>query len=167
MAGDHLIRHHLHQTLEAFAEGWQALRRRASQAITHFETDQAAKDAASAEERLAFDAARWAILAAELTEDEANISLHIEAPGMDPERFEIEVVDDHLIIRGEKRVETQQAGGRYFLLERAYGFFERSFHLPAAVDQTKARADYRRGVLTVTLPKTSAQKSCRIRVTNV
>jgi HSP20 family molecular chaperone IbpA len=47
-----------------------------------------------------------------------------------------------LVVRGKKRVDAEQCSGRYFLLERAYGFFERLFHLPTEVDRTTVRAAY-------------------------
>ncbi|HWP00257.1 MAG TPA: Hsp20/alpha crystallin family protein [Methylococcus sp.] len=159
------IRHHLHRALLTLSEGWHALRQRAPRAVTHFAIAQRGEETQTAETLLAREAARWAVLPAELREDEENLVLHLEIPGMDPDRFEIEILDDHLVVRGEKRVDAEQCGGRYFLLERAYGFFERSFHLPAQVDRTGVRAAYQRGVLTVFLPKTASHRPHRIPVT--
>lgn len=159
------IRHHLHRALLTLSEGWHALRQRAPRAITHFAIAQRGEEAQTAEILLAQEAARWAVLPAELREDEENLVLHLEIPGMDPDQFEIEILDDHLVVRGEKRVDTEQCGGRYFLLERAYGFFERSFHLPAQVDRTGVHAAYQRGVLTVFLPKNASHRPHRIPIT--
>jgi len=74
------------------------------------------------------------------------------------------VRNDVLIIRGEKRFEREQNRGNYHLMECAYGRFERAIPLPAEVDEEKARADYRRGLLRVTLPKTGHHTGRRISV---
>jgi HSP20 family protein len=91
--------------------------------------------------------------------------VNLEVPGMEAGDFDIEVVEDLLVIRGEKRVEREDTGGgRYFLLERAYGAFERAIHLPAEVEQDRAEANYRRGVLSVSLPKRNRHWSRRVSV---
>ena len=84
--------------------------------------------------------------------------------GMDPDDFEIRVVDDLLVIRGEKRVERERKRDHYHVMERAYGAFERAVRLPVQVDEQSARAAYNRGVLQVTLPRLTRHKSRRIEV---
>ncbi|GIX30875.1 MAG: hypothetical protein KatS3mg124_1347 [Porticoccaceae bacterium] len=77
---------------------------------------------------------------------------------MDPEDFDVEVVDDWLVIRGEKRFEREETRGNWRVAECAYGSFERAIPLPAAVDPERARAQYRKGVLRVELPKRQSER---------
>jgi HSP20 family protein len=67
--------------------------------------------------------------------------------------FDIEVINRALIVRGEKRVEREQSEGHYYLMERAYGRFERALPLPAEVNEKEAQAKHQRGVLWISLPK--------------
>ena len=75
-----------------------------------------------------------------------------ELPGLEEEDVELRVEDNVLILRGEKRTEVEDAERQYS--ERSYGRFERHIGLPAEVDEERASATFRNGVLTVTLPKT-------------
>jgi HSP20 family protein len=157
------VRHGLHQALDSLAEGWHAFKRRASHALTHFAPQ--GGEAGGPEAALVHGSARWGVLAAELREEDDRILVNLEVPGMEAGDFDIEVVEDLLVIRGEKRVEREDTGGgRYFLLERAYGAFERAIHLPAEVEQDRAEANYRRGVLSVSLPKRNRHWSRRVSV---
>lgn len=150
------VRHGLHHALESLAEGWHALRQRAAHAMTHFSLREDEEVPAMS---------RWALLAAEVREDDARILVELEVPGMRAEDFDVEIIDDLLVIRGEKRWETEDAGkGRYYLAERAYGAFERALHLPAEVDQARTQARYRRGVLSIVLPKRNLQRSSSVTV---
>jgi HSP20 family protein len=156
------VRQGLYHALESFAEGWHALKQRASHALTHFVPGE---DASGPEASLIHGAARWSLLAAEVREEDDRVLVRLEVPGMEPGDLDIEVVEDLLVIRGEKRVEREEEGnGRYFLLERAYGIFERAIHLPAEVRQDQAEASYRRGVLCVSLPKRARNPSRRVSV---
>ena len=65
----------------------------------------------------------------------------------------LSLTDDILTIRGEKRREEEEKGRNYYRSERSFGSFQRSVPLPAPVDAAKTEAVYRKGVLTVTLPK--------------
>ncbi len=150
--------------LDHLAEGWHELRRKASQALTRFHPTQASAGSAPAEARLLDRTARWSFLAAEVSESDTEVAVAIEAPGMSPDSFDIQVMDDVLVIRGEKRMEQEGHHGRYYVLERAYGSFERAIPLPANVDASGARAKYRRGVLRVTVPKSAAVRQRRIEV---
>jgi HSP20 family protein len=161
------IRHGLHHAIDSFTEGWRALRQRASHALTHFALPENG-ESGTPEASLLHGTARWSVLAADVQENDDRILVNLEVPGISPEDFEIEVIDDVLVIRGEKRVEQEHTeGGRYFLLERAYGVFERAIHLPAEIDRDQAQAQYRRGVLTVILPKRDRNLSRRVKVNAV
>jgi HSP20 family protein len=74
------------------------------------------------------------------------------------------VLDNMLIVRGEKRMQREREDGNYHIVECAYGSFERAIPLPAEVDANKAKADYKRGVLKVELPKLKEEKSTSIKV---
>jgi HSP20 family protein len=158
------IRHGFHHAWDSLAEGWHALRQRASHALTRFTPVDSADQTQTPSGQLMQHAAHWAILAGELVETGEHIVIRLEAPGMNPNDFEIEVVDDILVVRGNKHIDASALKGRYYLLERAYGAFERAFHLPAQVDPNQASAQYSRGVLSVALPKTDQRISRRITV---
>ncbi|MDG4867668.1 Hsp20/alpha crystallin family protein [Guyparkeria sp. 1SP6A2] len=89
--------------------------------------------------------------------------MRLEAPGLKREDFEVEVLDDHLRVAGEKRSERHDHRGRYHVTECAYGQFERLIPLPEPVKADSARASYRDGVLQITLDK-AGEKRRRIPV---
>lgn len=141
---------------DGLAEGWQQLRQHATQAITRFNPLAHDSNSDSGEQRLAGNASRWGLVAAELRETEHDIIIKIEVPGMERDDFDISVIEDVLRVQGEKRTSKEQSTDHYHLMECAYGRFERVFALPCSVDENHSRARYQRGVLTVTLPKSQA-----------
>jgi HSP20 family protein len=106
--------------------------------------------------------AAWPNLELNATEKELRISA--ELPGLDPKDVEVLVEGDVLTIRGEKKSETEDKS-RHFS-ERYYGRFERSLRLPFEVQDDKADASFKNGVLTVTLPKSArvAESTKRIAI---
>jgi HSP20 family protein len=92
------------------------------------------------------------------------VVLMVELPGFSKDEFSLEVRQNTLILQGKRRQEPELTGGRYHLRECAYGAFERSFLLPAMVDQDRVQATYRDGVLMVQLPKTEVAKPKRIAI---
>lgn len=72
---------------------------------------------------------------------------------MDEKNIEVKVTDGSLTIKGEKREEKEEKEKGYYLKERHYGSFERNFELPESVDPEEIEASFKKGVLTVTLPK--------------
>jgi len=84
-----------------------------------------------------------------------------ELPGLDEKDIEISISGDALILRGEKRQEEEEKGEDYYRMERRYGSFQRVIPLPCEVQVDKAEASYRKGVLTVELPKTPEAQSAR------
>jgi HSP20 family protein len=143
--------------------GWRALAQRASQGLTRFLPGERDRDD---EESRALWAASpgWGLLAAEVREDDEEICARIEIPGLEPDAIEIQFVDGILLVSGEKRVAREERRGRYHVTERAYGRFERALPLPAEVDESQARADYRHGVLSVRVPKHRRAAARRIPV---
>ena len=156
----------LHQAWDTLAQGWEQLRGRAAQALTRFHPPRQNGELQTADERLILDASRWAVLAAEIRETDSDIEVSLEAPGMTAEDFDIQMVDDHLVIRGEKHLERSRRDGHYHVMECAYGRFERALPLPTPVDEAGARARYKRGVLHVSLPKSRAAVRRRVEVTS-
>lgn len=98
---------------------------------------------------------------------EDNETLHIDAlaPGIDPDKLQINVVRNQLTISGEKVPTNGQVSAEsHHRSERASGRFTRSFTLPSEVDADNVTAEYRAGILRLTLPKTEAAKPRRIDV---
>ena len=158
------LRSQLGRAWETVAEGWQHLRSRASDALTRFTPTHRHGELETVEDAVVRNGARWGLLAAEVRETEEAFVVRLEVPGMDPDGFEVAVIDQTLAVRGEKRVERESRQGRYHLMECAYGSFERMVSLPVAVDQARASARYRSGVLQITLPKHGRYRSRRIEV---
>jgi HSP20 family protein len=97
--------------------------------------------------------------AIDMSEDEKTYKISAELPGIDAKDIDVSVTGDMLVLKGEKREEKEEKDKNYHFSERAYGSFQRAFELPASVDRDKVAADFSKGVLTITLPKTAeAQK---------
>lgn len=98
----------------------------------------------------------------DLTETDKGIEVVAELPGMEQKDIEVELKDDVLTLRGEKKEEREEAKKGYHLSERRFGSFRRSFRLPSEVEQNKISAEFKDGVLTIELPKTAkARKPSR------
>lgn len=97
-------------------------------------------------------------------QDNDNLTVVVELPGMKKEEIEISLHEGSLTISGERKNETQQKEGDQFRSERFFGRFQRTVHLPSAVDAAKVGAAYKDGVLTVTLPKAEEAKPKQIPV---
>lgn len=98
--------------------------------------------------------------AVDVAEKEKEYEITAELPGMDEKDIEIKLANDTLMIKGEKKEQREEREKDYFLSERRYGSFMRSFQVPVGVDTAKIEASFNKGVLTIKLPKTAeAQKS--------
>jgi HSP20 family protein len=100
----------------------------------------------------------------DLMDVNGELVLTAELPGMKLEDVTIEVMDDVLTLRGDKKQEEKYREGSYQICERSYGAFERSFTLPRSVDVEKIRADFENGILTVHLPKLEEAKGRKIQI---
>ncbi len=89
----------------------------------------------------------------DILEKEGNIVLRAELPGMNEKEIELKVEGDMLILKGERKMESEDNKSTYHRIERSYGSFTRSFRLPDTVDSEKINADYKNGVLTITISK--------------
>lgn len=94
-----------------------------------------------------------------------NVVLRAELPGVDPEKVEITVQGDRLILRGAKESRRKQEDGDFWFQEVSYGNFERSFVLPEWVKADDITANYQNGVLEVTFPAREAEEARRIPIT--
>ena len=95
----------------------------------------------------------------DMSEDQKAYKISAELPGIDAKDLDVSLSGDTLVLRGEKRQKKEEKDENYHFSERAYGSFQRAFDLPASVDRNKVAADFSKGVLTITLPKTAdAQK---------
>ena len=83
--------------------------------------------------------------AVDITEDEAAYKVTAELPGMSEKEIEVVLSDDTLTLKGEKRQEKEQKDKNFYLSERSYGSFQRSFDLPDGVDRDKIAADFCQG----------------------
>jgi HSP20 family protein len=100
-----------------------------------------------------------AVPAVDVTEDEKSYKIAAELPGASEKDIDITVTGDMLVLKGEKREEHEEKDKNRYLSERVYGSFQRTFEIPEGVDRDKIAADFSKGVLTLTLPKSAeAQK---------
>ena len=91
--------------------------------------------------------------AVDVFEDKDAVKIVAELPGVKPEDVKLSLENNLLTIRGEKKQEAEERSERVHRYERSYGSFERAFVLPSTVDGEKISAEYRNGVLTVSVPK--------------
>jgi len=101
----------------------------------------------------------------DIYETKKNIVIKAEVPGVKEEDINIEVNENTLTLKGERKLEKGIKEENYHCIERTYGHFSRSFTLPNTVQQDKIRARLNDGVLEIVLPKTEAAKPRQIKVT--
>jgi HSP20 family protein len=100
----------------------------------------------------------------DIYETEQNLVMKVELPGIDPKDVEVRVENQTLFIRGERKTEKDVKDGSYHRVERSYGSFARSFTLPSTVNTENASAEYKDGVLTLTLAKREEAKPKTINI---
>ncbi len=94
----------------------------------------------------------------DVIETDTEYRIKAELPGMDEKDVHVSVAQNTLTIKGEKKEETEDKGKNYYQLERHWGSFYRSVPLAVGIDAAKADASFKKGVLTVTLPKSAEAK---------
>ncbi|MBN2082128.1 Hsp20/alpha crystallin family protein [bacterium] len=100
----------------------------------------------------------------DIREDENNFTIVAELPGMAKEDIDLEVEQNTLAIKGERKFERKDEGENYHFVERSYGSFYRSFRLPKNVDGEAISAEYKDGLLTVILPKQAEVKPKKVEI---
>ena len=102
--------------------------------------------------------------AVDIVETEDALTLKADLPDVKIEDIDIRVENGALTLRGSRKFEKDAAAKGYHRIERSYGEFTRSFAIPPSVENDKVGAEYKNGVLTITLPKKEAAKPRQIRV---
>lgn len=102
--------------------------------------------------------------AVDIYEDEDEIVLVAEVPGIEMEDVDIQVRDNTLTLKGERKMEKPVNKENYHRVERTYGTFVRSFTLPSTVEQDKISANYAKGVLEIKMPKSARSKPTQIKI---
>jgi HSP20 family protein len=100
----------------------------------------------------------------DIYEQDGNIVMKAELPGVDPKAVDIRLENNTLTLRGERKLDHEVKEDNYHRVERSYGAFSRSFTLPTVVDQTSIKAEYKDGVLKLTLPKRDEAKPRQIQI---
>jgi HSP20 family protein len=102
--------------------------------------------------------------AVDVYEDEHNVTLKIEVPGIDEKDLDIRIENNTLTVHGERKFEKEEKEENYRRIERQYGSFTRSFTLPNTVDSDSIQANYEKGVLKIKLAKKAEAKPKQIKV---
>jgi HSP20 family protein len=100
----------------------------------------------------------------DVIETEKEFVITAELPGLEEKDVQINLADNVLTIRGEKKAEKEQKGQDYRMVERSYGTFSRSFELPEGIDLNAIQAEMTKGVLKATLPKRAPAVARKIEV---
>src|SRR6516165_9688682 len=102
--------------------------------------------------------------AVDVYEDEHNVSLKIEIPGIDEKDIDVRVENNTLTVHGERKFEKEEKEENFRRVERQYGSFTRSFSLPNTVDSENIEANYDKGVLKIRLAKKAEAKPKQIKI---
>jgi HSP20 family protein len=102
--------------------------------------------------------------AVDIYETENDLVLKADLPDVDPKNVGIQLENGTLTLKGERKFEHEKNGKGFHRIERSYGSFVRAFSLPDTVDAENVKADYKNGVLTVTIPKKEVAKPRTINV---
>jgi len=100
----------------------------------------------------------------DIYETEDAIVLKAELPGADPKDVEVRVEDNTLYLKGERKFEKEVKEQNYHRVERSYGSFARSFSLPNSISTDKVKAEFKDGLLTLTMPKREESKPKTIKI---
>jgi HSP20 family protein len=148
---------------EALSDGWHELSERAAGALTRFKPGSVSdRDGKQAGDLPTMSS--WAYMAADVFDDDDQVIVRLEAPGMRREDFKVELRGDALCVSGDKRFERESGNGRYRVVQCAYGSFRREVPLPVPVQADKTKASYRDGVLRIEMPKAEGARARRIDV---
>jgi HSP20 family protein len=104
--------------------------------------------------------------AVDVYEDEQNLVLKLEVPGVNEEDLNVSVENNTLTVQGERKFEKEEKEENFHRIERRYGSFTRTFKLPNTVDTDKVEAGYEKGILKIALAKRAEAKPKQIKVGN-
>ncbi|NHC37808.1 Hsp20/alpha crystallin family protein [Scytonema millei] len=102
--------------------------------------------------------------AAEISETEDAVYLKLEVPGMEAKDLDVQVTEASVYVSGDRKSETKQEDNGKTRSEFYYGKFQRVIPLPARIQNTNVTAEYKNGILNLTLPKTTAEKNKVVKV---
>ncbi|MFO1094378.1 MAG: Hsp20/alpha crystallin family protein [Planctomycetaceae bacterium] len=102
--------------------------------------------------------------AADVSETDGAVEVRIDVPGMDPKDIDVQVSNGLLHVTGERKEEREEKGKTWHKVERRTGAFSRTVSLPCEVQDQKTKADYKDGVLTITLPKSVEARPHKVKV---
>ncbi|HET9408938.1 MAG TPA: Hsp20/alpha crystallin family protein [Candidatus Sulfotelmatobacter sp.] len=102
--------------------------------------------------------------AVDVYEDEHNITLKVEVPGIEEKDIDVRLENNTLTVHGERKIEKEEKEENYRRVERQYGSFTRTFTLPQTVDANNVQANYDKGVLKIQLAKKAEAKPKQIKV---
>jgi HSP20 family protein len=102
--------------------------------------------------------------AVDIVETENDLVLKADLPEVDPNKVEVQLENNTLTLKGERKFEQEKNNRGYHRIERSYGAFVRAFSLPDTVDSEKVTADYKNGVLTIKVPKKEIAKPKSVKV---
>lgn len=103
-------------------------------------------------------------LAVDVYEDENNIIAEMNLPGIEPEKVDVTVEDNYLRVRGSREEKKEEKKKHYYSKEIRRGSFERAVRLPNLVQKDKVKAEYKDGILKITLPKAAGEKAKKIQI---
>jgi HSP20 family protein len=101
----------------------------------------------------------------EVSESDKDIKISAELPGLDEKDIDVSLTDDTLTISGEKKEEKESKDKGYYMKERSYGSFKRSIPLYTEIEADKIDAHFKKGVLTIKLPKTRKEVEAKKKIT--
>ena len=115
-------------------------------------------------ERTSLSQTEWLKPTLDIAANDKEYAISVELPGVDEKDVELELADETLVIKGEKKQETERKEQNYYRMERSYGSFQRVLSLPEDAEQDGIVAAYKHGILTITIPRKAkpATKAKRI-----
>lgn len=150
------------------SEGWRHLWASSARALTHFKPGDNTHmpPQTQVDDHFWLPGTSWSVLGGDVFEDDKRLVVRLEVPGLDKDDINIDLLDDGLVVSGEKRFQNESTDGRWRVMQCAYGSFRRVVPLPTPVKADETKATLKNGVLKVELPKaqTVPPKSWRIKV---
>ena len=100
----------------------------------------------------------------DVSETDKEFVIKAEIPGVKKEDVKVTIEHGMLTIKGERKMEKEEKGKKFHRIERSYGSFVRSFRIPDGVDESKVKAEFKDGMMTIALPKSEKVKPRKIQV---